>query len=134
MDMMKRFVLLTCLIFLSLTTSAAAAPTCDAIEADDPLYGEDILAFARTIAPPGCDQAWSQEMRARRNAKPRDGIVVREETWGLLVEETAEACQVDGATIEPGAITRLSVRCETWYQCADGAAEVTKETSCERAP
>ena len=131
---MKRFVLLTCLSLLTLATSASAAPTCDAIEGDAPLYGEEILAFAQTMAPPGCDQAWSQEMRARRNAKPRDGIVVREETWGLLVEETAEGCHLDGSPVEVGTITHLSVRCETWYRCADGATEVTKESSCERAP
>ena len=131
---MTRWIIIAALVFLGLTAPALGAPTCDALEGEDPLYGDAILAFAHTIAPPGCDRAWSQAMRARRNAKPKDGVVVREETWGLLVEETAEICTVDGAVIEAGTMARLSVRCETWYRCADGAAEVITEMSCERAP
>lgn len=73
-------------------------------------------------------------MRARRNAKLSEGIVLREETWGILIEEQAVDCAPDGNEIAAGAIARLSLRCETRYRCVDGIAEVTTETSCERAP
>ena len=123
-----------CVLSIGFITPALAEPTCDAIEADDPLYEDAIVAFGKTIAPPGCDQAWSQAMRARRNAKLSEGIIVREETWGLLVEEMANNCAPDGTKIEPGEVTRLAVRCETRYRCVGEAAEVTTEISCERAP
>lgn len=124
---------------VTITSLAFAAPaladvTCEAIEGDAPLYADQIAAFGQTIAPAGCDQAWSQAMRARRNANLRDGIVIREETWGILVEEQADNCAPDGNEIAAGSVARLSLRCETRYRCVDGVAEVTTETSCERAP
>lgn len=73
-------------------------------------------------------------MRARRNAKLSEGSVLREETWGILIEEQADNCAPDGNEIAAGAIARLSLRCEARYRCVDGIAEVTTETSCERAP
>ena len=79
---------------------AYAELSCDAIDGEDPLYAEQIDALGRTMAPPGCDQSWSQAMRARRNANLSDGIVVREETWGLLIEEKASGCMVDGTAID----------------------------------
>ena len=116
------------------STPANAQLSCDAIAGEDPLYAEQIDALGQTMAPPGCDQSWSQAMRARRNANLSDGIVVREETWGLLIEEKASDCVVDGTAVEAGHMARLSLRCETRYRCVDGIAEVTTETSCERAP
>ena len=128
------FVSVAMLLVICLSTPASADLSCDAIEGEDALYGDAIQAFALTVAPPGCDQKWSQAMRARRNAILSDGIVVREETWGLLAEETSENCAVDGTTIETGHVSRLSLRCETRYRCTDGTAEITTDTSCERAP
>ncbi len=134
MNFTKRMILPACVVSVGLVAPALAAPACEAIEGEEPLYGDAILAFGQTMVPPGCDQTWSQAMRARRNARLSEGIVVREETWGLLVEEMASDCRADGTTIEPGTLTRLSVRCETRYRCVEGVAEVTTETSCERAP
>jgi len=134
MNFTKRFFIITCIGLIGFATIAHAEPTCDAIEGEDPLYAASILAFGQTMAPAGCEQSWSQAMRARRNAKLSEGIIVREETWGLLVEEIASDCTLDGTAIEPGQVTRLAVRCETRYRCVDGAAEVTAEISCERAP
>ena len=119
---------------LWLAAPALADLSCDAIEGDDPLYADQIAAFGQTLAPAGCEQAWSQAMRARRNANLSDGIVLREETWGILIEEQADNCAPDGNTVETGAIARLSVRCEARYRCVDGIAKIATETSCERAP
>lgn len=123
-----------CVFATASAGSAMAEPTCDAIREGKPLYGDAILAFGQSIAPPGCEQTWSQSMRARRNAILSDDIILREETWGLLVEETASDCAPDGTAIEPGHVTRLAVRCETRYRCVDDAVEVTTPISCERAP
>jgi len=134
MQFTMRFFATVCVILIGFAAPALAEPTCEAIEGDEPLFEDSILAFGQTLAPPGCDQIWSQSMRARRNAKLSEGIIVREETWGLLVEEAASDCAHDGTTIETGQVTRLAVRCETRYRCVDGTAEVTTEVSCERAP
>lgn len=134
MDFKKQFFVAATLASLWLAAPARADLSCDAIEGDDPLYAEEIAAFGQTLSPAGCDQAWSQAMRARRNARLSEGIVLRGETWGILIEERAADCAPDGNAVETGAIARLAVRCEARYRCVDGIAEVTTETSCERAP
>ncbi len=132
--MKKQVIVLGGAVLFAFAPPASAELSCDAIAGEAPLYADQIEAFGQTLAPPGCDMAWSQAMRARRNVNLSDGIVLREETWGLLVEERADDCTVNGEAIETGTLTRLAARCETRYQCVDGIAEVTTETSCERAP
>ena len=84
MILRRHYVAVACAVFFASAPPALAELQCDTITADEPLYAAQIAAFGQTIVPSGCDMAWSQAMRARRNAKLSDGIVVREETWGFV--------------------------------------------------
>ncbi len=124
--------LAACLAAMVLFAGAAGAgQSCDVIRDAAPLLGDVVRAHAELDPPAGCAKSWKSAMRVLRTARVEPGVALREEVWGIVVEETAEACSVDGTAIETGHQDLITIRCEIHYRCIDDEAVAVIEPICE---
>ena len=125
--------LAACLASMVLFAGAAGAgQNCDVIRDAAPLLGNAVLAHAELDPPVGCGKTWKSAMRVLRTARVEPGVALREEIWGIVVEETADACSVDGTAIKTGHQDLITIRCEIHYRCVDNEAVAVIEPICEK--
>ena len=102
--------------------AAGAGQSCDVIRDPAPLLGDAVRAHAELDPPAGCAKSWKSAMRVLRTARVEPGVALREEVWGIVVEETASDCMIDGNAIETGHQDLITIRCEIHYRCVDDEA------------
>ena len=120
-----------CLASMVLFANAAGAgQSCDVIRDPAPLLGDAVRVHAELDPPVGCAKTWTWAMRVLRTARVEPGVALREEIWGIVVEETAEDCSVDGTAIETGHQDLITIRCEIHYRCVDDEAVAAIEPIC----
>jgi hypothetical protein len=113
--------------------AANAGPSCDVIKGLDPMYADAALAFAELTPPAGCAKDWQPILRALRTGRFEPGVSFRDETYGVVVYETAADCTIDGEALEVGHTDIIPVNCEGHLSCVDDEAVTVKEPVCVAA-